>query len=82
MKASACAKHFAIHSGPETKQHEFNAVASPKDISETYIPAFKALAEAKVESFTCAYNQINGEPCCGNPFLLVDILREKWDYKG
>ena len=83
MKSAACAKHFAVHSGPEGIRHEFNAVASDKDLWETYLPAFEALVkEAKVESVMGAYNRTNDEPCCGSKLLLHDILREKWGFDG
>lgn len=83
MKAAACAKHFAVHSGPEAMRHEFNAVASLKDMEETYLPAFEALVrEADVEAVMGAYNRINGEPCCGSKTLICDILRGKWNFKG
>ncbi|MCD8230396.1 MAG: glycoside hydrolase family 3 C-terminal domain-containing protein [Clostridiales bacterium] len=83
MKAAACAKHFAVHSGPEALRHEFDAVASKKDMYETYLPAFEALVkEAKVESVMGAYNRTNGEPCCGSQLLLVDILRGEWGFEG
>ncbi|MDE7284261.1 MAG: glycoside hydrolase family 3 C-terminal domain-containing protein [Lachnospiraceae bacterium] len=83
MKAAACAKHFAVHSGPEDLRHEFNAVASKQDMYETYLPAFKAcVQEAKVESVMGAYNRTNGEPCCGSKTLLKDILRDEWGFKG
>ena len=63
MKAAACAKHFAVHSGPEAIRHEFDAIATPKDMEETYLPAFEALTrEADVEGFMGAYNRTNGEP--------------------
>ena len=83
MKAAACAKHFAVHSGPESLRHEFNAVASPKDMEETYLPAFEALVrEAKVEAVMGAYNRTNGEPCCGSQTLIKDLLRGKWGFEG
>ncbi|RXK83998.1 glycoside hydrolase family 3 protein [Filimonas effusa] len=82
LKVAACAKHYAVHSGPERLRHEFNAVASPKDLRETYLPAFKALVDAGVEAVMCAYNATNGEPCCGNTFLLQDVLRKEWNFKG
>jgi len=83
LKAAACAKHYAVHSGPEALRHEFDAVASKKDMYETYLPAFKALVqEAKVESVMGAYNRTNGEPCCGSKTLLTDILRGEWGFKG
>ena len=82
LKAAACAKHFVVHSGPERLRHEFNAVTSPKDLNETYFPAFKALAKAGVEGFMCAYNRTNGQPCCASPELLTDVLREEWGFTG
>ncbi|MBO0359170.1 glycoside hydrolase family 3 C-terminal domain-containing protein [Hymenobacter sp. BT186] len=83
LKVAACAKHYAVHSGPEKLRHEFNAVASPQDLRETYLPAFKALVkEANVEAVMCAYNATNGEPCCGNTFLLQDVLRKEWGFRG
>lgn len=82
LKTAACAKHFAVHSGPEKLRHEFNAVASPKDLWETYLPAFKALVDADVEAVMCAYNSTNGEPCCANNYLLTDVLRGAWKFKG
>ena len=72
MKAAACAKHFAVHSGPEAIRHEFDAIATPKDMEETYLPAFEALTrEADVEGFMGAYNRTNGEPCCGSCLLYT-----------
>ena len=83
MKAAACAKHFAVHSGPEDLRHEFDAVVSKKDLYETYLPAFEAcVKEAKVESVMGAYNRTNGEPCCGSYALLRDILRGEWGFEG
>ncbi|SNR31545.1 beta-glucosidase [Lutibacter agarilyticus] len=83
MKAAACAKHYAVHSGPEEFRHEFNAVVNKKDLFETYLPAFKALVtEANVEGVMGAYNRTLGEPCCGSPYLLQDILRDQWGFKG
>lgn len=82
MKTSACAKHFAVHSGPEAVRHEFNAIASEKDMTETYLPAFKALVcEAGVETVMGAYNRTNGEPCCANT-ALMKLLREDWGFEG
>lgn len=81
LKTAACAKHFAVHSGPEAERHEFNAEASAKDIEETYLPAFRALVEeAHVESVMGAYNLVNGEPACASPFLMGK-LRE-WGFDG
>lgn len=83
MKVAACAKHFAVHSGPEDIRHSFNAVVSTKDLYETYLPAFKAcVQEAKVEAVMGAYNRTNDEPCCGSKLLLGDILRGEWGFKG
>ncbi|WP_024832884.1 glycoside hydrolase family 3 C-terminal domain-containing protein [Ruminiclostridium josui] len=83
LKAAACAKHFAVHSGPEDDRHHFNAVVSQKDLYETYLPAFEALVkEAKVESVMGAYNRTNGEPCNGSKTLLKDILRDQWGFDG
>ena len=82
MKAAACAKHFAVHSGPEAVRHEFDAEATPKDMEETYLPAFQALVqEAGVEAVMGAYNRTNGEPCGGSP-KLQKILREDWGFDG
>ncbi len=82
MKAAACAKHFAVHSGPEAERHRFNAAASPKDMEETYLPAFEAcVKEGGVEAVMGAYNRTNGEPCCGSP-ALQEILRGKWGFEG
>lgn len=83
LKAAACAKHFAVHSGPESIRHSFNAVVSKQDMYETYLPAFKAcVQEGKVEAIMGAYNRTNGVPCCGNKELLIDILREEWGFEG
>ena len=82
LKTAACAKHFAVHSGPEKLRHEFNAEVTPKDLWETYLPAFQALVEAKVESVMCAYNSTDGEPCCANKYLITDVLRKQWRFKG
>ena len=83
MKAAACAKHFAVHSGPEDIRHSFNAEVSDEDLWETYLPAFKVLVEdAKVEAVMGAYNRTNGEACCASKTLLLDILRDMWNFKG
>ena len=83
LKTAACAKHFAVHSGPEAIRHSFDAKASKKDMEETYLPAFKAaVEEAHVASVMGAYNRTNGEPCCGSKTLLKDILRDKWQFDG
>ena len=82
LKVAACAKHYAVHSGPEKTRHEFNAEASMKDLWETYLPAFKGLVENNVEAVMCAYNKTNDEVCCGNQYLLQDVLRKQWNFKG
>ena len=83
LKTAACSKHFAVHSGPEALRHEFNAVANPKDMTETYLAAFETtVKEAEVESVMGAYNRVNGEPACGSKTLLKDTLRDKWGFKG
>lgn len=83
LKAVATAKHFAVHSGPEAKRHEFNARVSLKDLYETYLPAFKAsLVEAKAEGIMAAYNAVNGEPACASRTLLQKILRDEWHFDG
>ena len=83
LKAAACAKHFAVHSGPESKRHYFNAAATKQDMYETYLPAFKAcVQEGHVEAVMGAYNRTNGEPCCGSRTLLQDILRREWGFTG
>ena len=82
LKVAAGAKHFAVHSGPENIRHSFNAQVNLQDLNETYLPAFKELVDANVEIVMCAYNRLNGEPCCGSNFLLNNLLREKWGFKG
>lgn len=82
LKVAACAKHFAVHSGPERLRHQFNAIVSSKDLFETYLPAFHALVNAGVEAVMCAYNRTNNEPCCGSNLLLNNILRNEWHFKG
>lgn len=83
LKAAACAKHFAVHSGPESERHGFDAVVTKQDLYETYLPAFKAcVQEAKVEAVMGAYNRTNGAPCCGHEELLQDILRGQWGFQG
>lgn len=83
-KLHACAKHYAVHSGPEWNRHSFNAEnISPRDLWETYLPAFKTLVqEAKVKEVMCAYNRFEGEPCCGSNRLLTQILRDEWGFDG
>jgi beta-glucosidase len=82
LKAAAGAKHFAVHSGPERLRHEFNAVASKKDMFETYFPAFEATVGAGVETVMCAYNSTNGDPACASNYLLQEVLRQKWNFRG
>lgn len=83
LKAVACAKHYAVHSGPEYNRHEFDARPSLYDLWDTYLPAFHELVtRAKVHGVMCAYNRLNGQPCCGNDPLLVDILRNQWKFDG
>ncbi|WP_430817834.1 glycoside hydrolase family 3 C-terminal domain-containing protein [Carboxylicivirga sp. RSCT41] len=83
LKAAACAKHYAVHNGPEGLRHSFNAYSSPKDLYETYLPAFKMLVtKYGVESVMCAYNRTLDVPCCGSTLLLTDILRNNWGFKG
>lgn len=83
LKTAACAKHYAVHSGPEGLRHEFDAQVSQKDLWETYLPAFEAcVKEGHVEAVMGAYNRTNGEPCCGSPTLLQKILRDTWGFQG
>ncbi len=83
-KSHACAKHFAVHSGPEWNRHSFNVEnIAPRDLWETYLPSFEALVkEAGVKEVMCAYNRFEGTPCCGSNRLLVQILRDEWGYDG
>ncbi len=82
MKAAACAKHYAVHSGPESERHTFNAVVSKKDLRETYLPAFKKAVDVGVEAVMGAYNRTLDEPCCASQLLMGDILRGEWDFQG
>lgn len=83
LKASACAKHYAVHSGPESLRHIFNADVTTYDLWDTYLPAFRDLVvDAKVSGVMCAYNAFQGQPCCGNDLLMQAILRDKWQFKG
>ncbi len=83
LKAAACAKHFAVHSGPEAVRHHFDAEVNDKDLWETYLPAFEKLVKnAEVEAVMGAYNRTNGEPCCGHKVLMEDILRGQWGFEG
>ncbi|WP_109830599.1 glycoside hydrolase family 3 C-terminal domain-containing protein [Reichenbachiella versicolor] len=83
LKTAACAKHYAVHSGPESVRHTFNAEPTQQDLYETYMPAFEALVkDANVEGVMGAYNAVFGEPACANPFLLQEVLRDKWGFDG
>ena len=83
LLTAACAKHFAVHSGPEALRHHFDAKANMKDMWETYLPQFEAcVKEAKVESVMGAYNRTNGEPCCAHSYLLKEVLRKNWEFDG
>lgn len=83
LHAAACAKHYAIHSGPESSRHSFNAVTSRYDLWNTYLPAFKELVvNAKVAGVMCAYNAFQNQPCCGNDELMTHILRDEWAFTG
>ena len=83
MMTAACAKHFAVHSGPEALRHEFDAQVNEKDFWETYLPAFEAcVKDANVEAVMGAYNRTNGEPCCAHERLMNDILRKQWQFQG
>jgi beta-glucosidase len=82
LKVAACAKHFAVHSGPEQLRHGFDAEPTEKDLAETYLPAFERLVRAGVEAVMGAYNRTLGEPCCASHRLLVDILRGRWGFQG
>ena len=82
-KSAACAKHFAVHSGPEADRHHFDAKVNDQDLYDTYLYAFKRLVkDAKVEAVMGAYNRVNGEPACGSKRLLKDILRGDWGFEG
>lgn len=83
LKTAACAKHYAVHSGPEKDRHTFNAVVTKRELYDTYLPAFKKLVtEAKVEAVMGAYNRTLGEVCCASKLLLEDILRGEWGFEG
>lgn len=83
LKASACAKHYAVHSGPEWNRSTFDAKVTDYDLWDTYLPAFRDLiVDAKVSGVMCAYNRFDGKPCCGSDQLMMDILRNQWDFKG
>ena len=83
LKAAACAKHYAVHSGPEKDRHTFNAIVTKRELYDTYLPAFKKLVtEAKVESVMGAYNRTLDEVCCASKLLIEDILRGEWNFQG
>ena len=83
FKTHACAKHYAVHSGPEPLRHSMNVEPTNRDLWETYLPAFKALVkDANVREVMCAYQRFEGKPCCTSDRLLIDILRNKWGYDG
>ena len=83
LQAAACAKHFAVHSGPEPSRHSDNFNPTPYDLWDTYLPAFKELVtKANVAGVMCAYNAINTQPCCANDLLMNDILRNQWKFTG
>ena len=83
LKAAGCAKHYAIHSGPEPSRHEFNVNVSEHDLWDTYLPAFRELVvNTKVAGVMCAYNAYRGQPCCGSDRLMMDILRKQWKFTG
>ena len=82
IKVAACAKHFAVHNGPEVLRHHFDALSSPKDLYETYLPAFQELINADVAGVMCAYNRLNSETCCGSSALLSNLLRDEMGFDG
>ncbi|MFT4024651.1 MAG: glycoside hydrolase family 3 C-terminal domain-containing protein, partial [Flavihumibacter sp.] len=82
LKTAAAAKHLAVHSGPEKGRHEFNAVVTEKELRETYLYAFHQLVDSGVEGIMCAYNRLNGEPCCTSNTLIRQILRKEWKFSG
>ncbi|WP_407429865.1 glycoside hydrolase family 3 C-terminal domain-containing protein [Arcticibacter sp.] len=83
LKAAACAKHYAVHSGPEPLRHVFDVTVSKYDLWDTYLPAFEELiVRGKVAGVMCAYNAYQGQPCCGSDLLMTDILRNQWNFDG
>ena len=83
MLAMACAKHYAVHSGPEPERHRFDAVPSERDLYETYLPQFEmAVREGHVGGVMGAYNALYGVPGCASSFLLTDLLRKQWGFDG
>ena len=79
---AACAKHYAVHSGPEADRHRFDATPTMQDLYETYLPAFEALVRSGVEAVMGAYNRLFGEPCCASPLLIEQLLRKEWNFRG
>ncbi len=82
LKAGACSKHYAVHSGPEKNRYGFNAITDMHDLWETYLPAFEKTVKAGVAGVMGAYNSMNDEPCSAHSYLLVDVLRKKWNFDG
>jgi beta-glucosidase len=83
LKAVATPKHYAVHSGPESKRHGFNVNVSPRDLEDTYLPAFRAtVVEGHADSVMCAYNAIDSKPACANTYLLSTTLRQAWGFQG
>ncbi|RKX34218.1 MAG: glycoside hydrolase family 3 protein [Verrucomicrobia bacterium] len=82
LKAAACAKHYAVHSGPESERHTFDVKIPAHDLWDTYLPAFEALVKAGVEAVMGAYNRVNGEPCCAHTVLIEEVLRQRWKFEG
>ncbi len=82
LKAAACSKHFAVHSGPEKTRHGFDAKTSLHDLYETYLPAFEKTVKSGVAGVMGAYNRTNGEPCCAHSYLLNEVLRKNWGFDG
>jgi beta-glucosidase len=82
LKVAACAKHLAVHSGPESERHSFDARPSVKDLYETYTPAFELLLRNGVASVMCGYNRLYGEPCCASNLLLKELTRKRWNFSG
>ncbi len=83
LKAAACAKHYAVHSGPEPLRHKFDVDVSAHDLWDTYLPAFRKLViDSKVAGVMCAYNAFRTQPCCANDILMTDILRNQWKFTG
>ncbi len=81
-KGTACSKHFAVHSGPEKDRHGFDAIATPHDLYETYLPAFEKTVKAGVAGVMGAYNRTNGKPCCAHDYLMGEVLRKSWGFDG